>query len=322
MNKYSFHIVFVFSIFVFSSLQSVAQNCDQETQQNKLSKFSKELNSCPDLAQQKCSVRPTQCGEVQQATCLPKAQEKSASEIKSLFRGLQGDAREKEIKKLAVEGSFPEGLKKLKSVDVPLGKDGNIKIFVAPDYFALGTNQDNLLMPMTNETAQDLADVWGMSLPSSKIVDQIYHSADLQLKASPFPPDHQMVSTDRYIESDTKIKTQYPKSHSYGDRLIVGHKKDLIIAPEKGRVRIYGWASSGMSRAKGRMPYIQPESNAHDSKYVDYAHGARFMNRWIEVQENGQCKVISFQEALTDKRYCPSLSYTCPLSAEQTRGTR
>ena len=46
--------------------------------------------------------------------------------------------------------------------------------FVAPDYLAVGTDEDYLLTPMTPMIAQRIADRLGCTLPTRKMVDDIY----------------------------------------------------------------------------------------------------------------------------------------------------
>ena len=47
-----------------------------------------------------------------------------------------------------------------------------------PDYLAVGSDDDFVRMPMTPQTAQQIADLFGCILPTRKMVDAIDAAAD------------------------------------------------------------------------------------------------------------------------------------------------
>ena len=51
-----------------------------------------------------------------------------------------------------------------------------------PDYLALGSNEDFVQIPMNPLTAQRIADQTGTSLPTKKIVDDVYRQAEVKLR--------------------------------------------------------------------------------------------------------------------------------------------
>ena len=84
--------------------------------------------------------------------------------------------REEAILREITSGNFPEFLRTLKSVEIR-GKFGTGKnereilttIDVMPDYLAIGSDDDFVRMPMTPQTAQQIADRFGCVLPTRKI---------------------------------------------------------------------------------------------------------------------------------------------------------
>lgn len=259
-----------------------------------------------------CQARPNGCGEDLQA-CLPESKNKPGSEVVNKLLALSGEARENQIYQEFQSGGFPSGYAKFRNVSLSVSGDETIEIRVAPDYLAVGTNDDSVLMPMTNGTAQKLADQWGMILPTSRMVDAIYYAASQKLNASPLGASKEMTSTQMYLNSNRKIQER-TQGVPYGE-FRAGHKKDVVLSPKPGNVSIYGWA--GKDRGPRRMPYIQPEGGPHDRGYVDYSHGIRMVSQWVQIKKNGVCRVIGIKEALLDPKYCSALSYRCPLKASE-----
>src|SRR5688572_12313232 len=84
--------------------------------------------------------------------------------------------REQAVVDEVKRGNVPAFLRTF--VDVPVSgevEDREVtgKIFVLPDYLAIGSDDDYLLTPLTPLTAQKLADDLGCLLPTPSMVDQI-----------------------------------------------------------------------------------------------------------------------------------------------------
>ena len=85
-------------------------------------------------------------------------------------------------------GNVPPFLRKLLPVDVAAGTV-KASYFVAPDYLAIGSDDDFFLTPLTPLTAQAIADRLDCVLPTPKMVDDIYANATVKLKPElPIPP--------------------------------------------------------------------------------------------------------------------------------------
>lgn len=202
-------------------------------------------------------------------------------------------SREEAIIQLIGAGGIPEFLREFSSVgvtNVTGGRTNTGRLFVAPDYLAVGHNDDYLLMPMTPQTAQRIADSVGCLLPTRKMVDAIYAAAAVKLPPIPLPPGPAMTTLAVFAQHNDLIRTQraaFLDSHPLGS-LVAGHKKDVVIsarlAGTTNKVAIYGW-----HRTNG-LP-IQPLYTGHRSDWVDYSHGIRLVSQVMEV--NGQTQTVA-----------------------------
>ena len=88
--------------------------------------------------------------------------------------------REERIVAEVLAGNVPPFLRQLVPVHVSAG---NVKasFFVAPDYLAIGSDDDYFLAPLTPLAAQAIADRLDCVLPTPKMVDDIYESATVKL---------------------------------------------------------------------------------------------------------------------------------------------
>jgi pimeloyl-ACP methyl ester carboxylesterase len=214
--------------------------------------------------------------------------------------------RESFIEKEILSGNLPNFLRQLcpvNLINVNVGQTNAATIYVTPDYLALGSDDDYLLMPMTPATAQRLADVAGCILPTRQMVDVIYASAAVKLSPQPMPPGPTMTTVPVFAQHNDIVRTQRVadvKSHPLGT-LVAGNKKDVVLttrlinAPTK--VAIYGW-----HRTNGVA--IQPLYLGHTAAWVDYSHGIRLVSQTMLL--NGRPTNIA--EILADPNLCHLLS--------------
>ncbi len=197
---------------------------------------------------------------------------------------MDGSVREQAILAQLMEGNLPDFLRKLKPVELSRrSKDGRkttVSIFVMPDYLAVGSDSDFLLIPMTLHTAAQVALRFGFVLPTKKIVDAIFKQSAFHFTPEPLPPGPQMSSTAYYVRHDERIKQQRQALGESLDALVSGHKKDVVLtnrlARAIGKIAIYGWHHlSGVP--------IQPLSTVHPASYADYSHGIRLVSEIVLV---------------------------------------
>lgn len=234
---------------------------------------------------------------------------------------LPRDAREDEIYLHVISGNLPSFLRHLVPVTVTDSIGGGLHTltyYVLPDYLAIGSDEDYLLMPMTPILAQRIADTARCILPTRKMVDDIYRSASVKLAPKPIPPTPAMVTVRVFVDHNDSVWQQRRAflSASPLGALVAGNKKDVIISntmyknlkPAVPRpVVIYGWhLLSGTP--------IQPLYNGHEETYADYSHGIRLIqNRAIfdglpvDLQEmlkdSSLCRLVSDEGVLAFPRY-------------------
>jgi hypothetical protein len=216
---------------------------------------------------------------------------------------LPREAREVAIYAEIAAGNVPEFLRTFKEVPIAAG-DVRGTIEVAPDYLAIGSDDDFVRIPMTPQTAQRLADLFGCVLPTRKIVDAIDAVAEVRLAPQPLTEDRESVAA--FMLSNEKIEAQ--RTGQPLGLLATGGKKDIVISPRiyerPDRLVIYGW------RQLDGQP-IQPLTNVHVDWYVDYSHGVRLVRD--EMVIDGQPYKIA--ELLRDKERSALVSDEGPIDS-------
>jgi hypothetical protein len=204
-------------------------------------------------------------------------------EIYREIRTLELGAREQRIYGEIARGNVPNWLRRLKPVELSGEVDGRayrVTFWVTPDYLAVGSDSDNLLIPLSAQTAQRIADLVGASLPTPRMVDAIWASADFRAEPIRLRP-YALMKTVRFFERhDNLVKAQ---RYLYGVRpgaLVAGHKLDVVIASKlnehPGAVALYGWHHSS-----GQV--IQPLYIGATDSFVTYSHGVRLVDRSVAV---------------------------------------
>jgi hypothetical protein len=218
--------------------------------------------------------------------------------------GIGDDERESLIRDELLAGNIPSFLRQLKPVTMHDGSgDGGpqITVCVMPDYLALGSDEDFLLVPMRLDTALVVAQRYGFTLPTTKLVDAIYTQAEVHLNPQPLPAGSAMRSTSYYEHHNELIRGQRTLMNVNSGSLTSGDKKDLVLTnrlwQNLERVAIYGW-----HRLDGRP--IQPLSTVHGWHYADYSHGTRLVSTQILVDRRPQ----NLFSALLDPRLANLLS--------------
>jgi hypothetical protein len=188
--------------------------------------------------------------------------------------------REQAIRDEILKGNFPEFLRKLVPVELrgelPHGQSVAVTIFVAPDYLAIGSDDDFLRIPMNLYSAVVIADHFGFILPTKKMVDAIYLQSRYHFVPQPLPAGPEMRSTAYYWIHNQMIEKQARALGVRLGELVSGDKKDVVItnllSARAGRIAIYGWH-------KGPGEPIQPLSTVHGAHYADYSHGIRLVSK-------------------------------------------
>ena len=182
-------------------------------------------------------------------------------------------------------------------------KDGKHtgRFFVTSDYFAIGSPDDYVRLPLTPGAAQSVANTKSMLLPTAKMVEDIWRASTVKLSPSPLVPN-KGANLAQYAQHSRVVDEQIPAGGA--GSLTSGHKKDVILSNiwKPGKVVIYGW-----HRPDGT--FIQPKSNIHGDFYVDYSHGIRLVSPNMEVDG----KSMSVEDVLESSELAPLLSSEGPL---------
>jgi hypothetical protein len=214
------------------------------------------------------------------------------------------DEREQWIYAQVISGNVPNWLRTLKPISVT-APGHTATYYVTPDYFAIGSDTDYFLMPMTPLLAQRLGDRLGYSLPTRKMVNQIWTNATVKLSPSTIPADPDMITVPYFAQHNAAVRTQRNATTNAQPlgALVGGDKKDLIISARiytnfaspsiTKPVVIYGWHYTSGSP-------IQPVYNGHEETYADYSHGIRFvqMNLTVDGSPNTVTNVLTSADAL------------------------
>ena len=244
----------------------------------------------------------------------------TGSEFAHQVTGLNLTDREKAVVKEILSGNVPSFSRKLRALPIHQtinGKNYDLVFFTACDYMAIGSDQDYLYIPMTPSTAQYLADRLNCTLPTKKMVDIIYHNAEIKLRPQPIPPSDQMTTVPVFLQHTDSIKQQISQLgfDRSANNIIAGHKKDIIISnkiysPDRdyARVVIYGWHLSENNP-------IQPVYNGHNAKYADYSHGVRLISKIVflngdstqidSILESNTLSSLLSDEGVISKPYYP-----------------
>lgn len=197
---------------------------------------------------------------------------------------LNGTIRESNVLNEILNGNIPNFLRNLKPITI-LHENDSITYLVTSDVLSIGSDDDYVRMPMNAYTAQTIADKYDCSLPTTKMVYDIWQHSVNKLAPLPWgPPYSGMSHTDRIGIHNERIQKQLINSN-YKD-LISGHKKDIVLTnklspnnPDK-RVAIYGWIQTNGKPIQGL------NASDHEDLYQDYSHGVRLIANDVFVNGN------------------------------------
>lgn len=177
------------------------------------------------------------------------AQSPSGSSFAQRVLEASGPERDREALEQLRSGNLPAFMRRAIPVEIDAGAvpghAPRITVCVLPDYLAVGSDSDYLLMPLGLAAALSVAEAFALTLPTPRIVDAIYAQADVRLMPQPLPPSDQMRSTAYLLRHNAMVLRQRSAVPAASSELTAGHKKDLVLTNRLwqvlGRVAIYGW---------------------------------------------------------------------------------
>lgn len=192
------------------------------------------------------------------------------------INGISVSQREDNILNEILSGNIPDFIKNFIEINIILNNN-SITYYVSPDYICLGSNDDYFRCPMTPKIAQKIADAFNCTLPTKKMVNDIWKYSMNKLQPLPWGPpyDKEMSYTSRYkIHHDRIQKQLINKDYT---QLTSGHKKDIVLSNnlslniKNNNIAIYGWIQ------QNGVAIQSLNSKSHSLDYVDYSHGVRLI---------------------------------------------
>lgn len=143
----------------------------------------------------------------------------------------------------------------MKSISVKRPDGSTVTYKVMPDYITI----DGMRVPMSGNTAQQVANHFGLSLPSAQQAQDIHNNADVKVVAQPLSGTGTTIDGHRYSPDDV-VRNQgvgyAPFAVSYNDKvnqqltdsgfkpgsgqIVSGFAKDIVAPPRDGKLGLYG----------------------------------------------------------------------------------
>ena len=199
--------------------------------------------------------------------------------------------------------SLPKATIEKSLVPITVNGPNNTKITykVMPDYIMI----DGIRVPMAGNTAQQVANFFGMNLPTPKMVNQIYDAANVKLTAKPMSGggiiggkyysgkevvEHKISDSDTTIAYNDRIAEDLAKQNNTG--LVAGHMKDITTPMADDKLGLYGFYN------KDGKPIQNSAFTPHDTTvHTEYGAGVRLVGNNITVTlPDGSKKTLTMEE--------------------------
>lgn len=220
---------------------------------------------------------------------------KTGTEIGQLLRGLMGQPRDDLFVKYVLEGNIPDSVRNMTPITI-IDRGNTLQYYVSPDVLSIGSNDDYLRISLNGRSAKKLLDQLNCCLPTKKMCDDIWRSADLRLMPRPMGASKNMMDTPTLVAHNYYINQQIAGRPF---QLLTGHKKDTVLHPHllinRSRIAIYGWFRPDGIALQG--PGVQ--SSAHSWDYQDYSSSIRIVSQNAILND----QPVNLFDILNDDRY-------------------
>jgi len=186
-------------------------------------------------------------------------------------------------------------VRNMKAITVKRADGSTVTYKVMPDYITV----DGMRVPMSGDTAQQVADHFGLSLPSAQQAQDIHNNADVQVAAQPLSGTGTTIGGVHYSPNDV-VRNQgvgyAPFAVSYnekinqqladkgvnpgGNQIVSGFAKDIVAPPSPGKLGLYG-----LYDTKGKPIQGGNGQTPHDTTvHTEYGSFVRLVSPEVTVQ--------------------------------------
>lgn len=194
-------------------------------------------------------------------------------------------------------------------------------VFVMSDALMIGEPGDYVRVSMNADTAQRVAWELRAFLPTTKLCDDVWDAAEIQITpCTQGPPYSEIDHPRRMLKYHQDVDKKVDALGSRG--VLVGNVGKHWVLTNKNigstKVRNYGWYTEGwgnISASGKRM--IQTLGAAHNSRHVDYSQVVRLVKNEVEI--NGEMR--TFEEVAVHPQLCHLVSSEGVLRSLRIPGT-
>jgi hypothetical protein len=242
--------------------------------------------------------------------------------------------REEAMVAQLISGNMPDSLLRWVEIDVSRtltegpakGRAVSGKVWVLPDYLAIGDDTDYVYAPLDPWSAQRVASSFGAVLPTARICHAIYTSASsrkIRMIARDYwrtdsgrvvPRGRTQDSTAAYLEHSSAIRDEMTKAPAVAvGTLVAGHKKDVVLSAklhptptsdESARIAYHGFYDAGgwptepcYHTSDGKLNKTIPKDKpalAHPMQpnghlFSDYSQGVRLVHPMMKADDEWVC---------------------------------
>ena len=219
----------------------------------------------------------------------------------------------------------------MKPISVKKPDGSTVTYKVMPDYITV----DGMRVPMSGNTAQQVADHFGLSLPSAQMAQDIHNHADVKVAAQPLSGTGTTIGGVHYSPDDVvrnKGVGYAPFAVSYNERInqqltdkgfnpgsgqiVSGFAKDIVAPPKSGKLGLYGLYDN-----KGKPIQGGSGETPHDTAvHTEYGSFVRLVSPEVTITHpNGQTEVKPVGQVYTAGKYNVPSKSTNP-AAPKTDG--
>jgi hypothetical protein len=203
--------------------------------------------------------------------------------------------REEAVIAALVAGHMPSWLRRWEEVTLERGGHRAV-VRVLPDYLAVGKDDNYVLMPLDQQSAQKVADAFNVHLPTAKICHAIYKKAKQLTRIQRGPNEGNLLttSTGAYRAHSRAIAAAMGVAPG---TFVAGHKKDVVIdrrhasSPDSiafhGFYDAHGVPAEPCQESHGRTPGCEERAAiAHPEghgRMCDYSQGVRLLHPVVTI---------------------------------------